>query len=110
MILGILNSISVMLCIYALVSKKYKTDDIRVTLLFLCLNIIFMRRLWVVLDPTYTLSTVYILVNYVAFIALYLVMSLVKKNVVLSKKDISRRIKDLLRPFFNKIRKTLSMK
>lgn len=94
-----------MLCIYALVSKKYKTDDIRVTLLFICLNIIFIRRLWIVLDPSFTATIVYSVVNIVAFIALGLVMSLVKKSVVLDKLNISKRIKEILIPIINKYRK-----
>lgn len=102
MILTVLNSMSVLFCIYVLVSKKYKTDDKRVTLLFLCLNVIFMRRLWLVLDPSYTVTVVYTVVNLVAFIALYLISSLVKKDIVIDKSNMSRRIYCILRPIKTK--------
>ena len=98
MILTVLNSISVLFCIYVLVSKKYKTDDKRVTLLFLCLNVIFMRRLWLVLDPSYTVTVVYTVVNLVAFIALYLISSLVKKDVVIDNTNIGKRLACILKP------------
>ena len=98
MILTLLNSMSIILCIYVLVSKKYKTDDKRVTLLYLCLNLIFMRRLWLVLDPTFTVSVMYSAINFVAFIALYLITSLVKKDKVADDTNISCRIFKILRP------------
>lgn len=98
MILTILNSLSVILCIYVLVSKKYKTDDKRVTLLYICLNLIFMGRLWLVLDPNHTIGLVYSSVNYVAFIALLIITNLVKKNVVLSKRTIGQRLACILKP------------
>lgn len=102
MILTILNAISIILCIYVLVSKKYKTDDIRVSLLYICLNIIFMGRLWLVLDPSQTIGLVYASVNYIAFIALFLITSLVKKKVILVKYDISKRLYCVLKPIKTK--------
>ena len=105
MILTIFNSISVMLCIYALISNKYKTNDKRVALLFVCLNIIFMRRLWVVIDPSIPLSLAYMSVNYIAFIALLLIMSIVKKDRVMNNTRIHNRIKKVLRPIKNRILK-----
>lgn len=57
-----------------------------------------MGRLWLVLDPNQTIGLVYSLVNYVAFIALYLITSLVKKNVVLNKYTIGQRIACILKP------------
>lgn len=105
MILTILNSIGVMLCIYALISNKYKTNDKRVALLFVCLNIIFMRRLWVVIDPSIPLSLAYMSVNYIAFIALLLIMSIVKKDRVLRHTKIHKRIKKVIRPIKNRVLK-----
>lgn len=83
---------------YVLISKKYKTDDIRVTLLYICLNIIFMGRLWLVIDPSYTVNLTYTIVNYVAFLALFLITNLVKKNVVLDKASIGQRLACILKP------------
>lgn len=102
MILSILNSISVLLCIYVLISKKYKTDDKRVTLLFICLNFIFMGRLWLVLDPSQTLGLVYTSVNYAAFIALILITNLVKKNIVRDQRNIKTRLYCVLKPIKTK--------
>ena len=110
MILSILNSISVMLCIYVLISKKYKTDDKRVTILFICLNIIFMSRLWIVLDPTYSITVIYAAINFIAFLSLVLTMSLVKKSVVRDTRNLKERLAVILKPFktmYNKILKRL---
>lgn len=110
MILSILNSISVMLCIYVLISKKYKTDDKRVTILFICLNIIFMSRLWIVLDPTYSITVIYSAINFIAFLSLVLTMSLVKKSVVRDTRNLKERLAVILKPFktmYNKILKRL---
>lgn len=110
MILSILNSISVMLCIYVLISKKYKTDDKRVTILFICLNIIFMSRLWIVLDPTYSITVIYAAINSIAFLSLVLTMSLVKKSVVRDTRNLKERLAVILKPFktmYNKILKRL---
>lgn len=110
MILSILNSISVMLCIYVLISKKYKTDDKRVTILFICLNIIFISRLWIVLDPTYSITVIYAAINCIAFLSLVLTMSLVKKSVVRDTRNLKERLAVILKPFktmYNKILKRL---
>lgn len=110
MILSILNSISVMLCIYVLISKKYKTDDKRVTILFICLNIIFMSRLWIVLDPTYSITVIYAAINFIAFLSLVLTMSLVKKSIVRDTRNLKERLAVILKPFktmYNKILKRL---
>ena len=110
MILSILNSISVMLCIYVLISKKYKTDDKRVTILFICLNIIFMSSLWIVLDATYSITVIYAAINSIAFLSLVLTMSLVKKSVVRDTRNLKERLAVILKPFktmYNKILKRL---
>ena len=61
-----------------------------------------MGRLWLVLDTSQNIGLVYASVNYVAFIALYLITSLVKKNVVLDKYDINKRLYCVLKPIKNK--------
>lgn len=61
-----------------------------------------MGRLWLVIDPSHTVTTVYTLVNYVAFIALFLITNLVKKNVVLDKTTIGKRIYCILKPIKDK--------
>ena len=99
-----------MLCIYVLISKKYKTDDKRVTILFICLNIIFMSRLWIVLDPTYSITVIYAAINSIAFLSLVLTMSLVKKSVVRDTRNLKERLAVILKPFktmYNKILKRL---
>ena len=99
-----------MLCIYVLISKKYKTDDKRVTILFICLNIIFMSRLWIVLDPTYSITVIYAAINFIAFLSLILTMSLVKKSVVRDTRNLKERLEVILKPFktmYNKILKRL---
>lgn len=63
-----------------------------------------MGRLWLVLDPEQTIGLVYTLVNYVAFIALLLITNLVKKNVVLDKANISKRIYCILKPIKDKFK------
>ena len=63
-----------------------------------------MGRLWLVIDPSHTVTLVYTLVNYVAFIALLLITSLVRKNVVIDKKDISKRIYCILKPIKDKFK------
>lgn len=99
-----------MLCIYVLISKKYKTDDKRVTILFICLNIIFISRLWIVLDPTYSITVIYAAINCIAFLSLVLTMSLVKKSVVRDTRNLKERLAVILKPFktmYNKILKRL---
>ncbi len=107
MILTILNSIGVLLCIYTLISKKFKTNDKRVAILLVCLNIIFIHRLWVVLDPVIPLSLAYISVNCIAFIALLLVMSLVKKDIVYDKRSFKYKVIKVFKPIKNKILKLI---
>lgn len=107
MILTILNSIGVLLCIYTLISKKFKTNDKRVALLFVCLNIIFIRMIWVVLDPVIPLSLAYISVNCIAFIALLLIMSLVKKDIVYDNRSFKYRVIKVFKPIKNKILKLI---
>ena len=107
MILTILNSIGVLLCIYTLISKKFKTNDKRVALLFVCLNIIFIRRLWVVLDPVIPLTLAYISVNCIAFIALLLIMSLVKKDIVYDNRSFKYGVIKVFKPIKNKILKLI---
>lgn len=107
MILTILNSIGVLLCIYTLISKKFKTNDKRVALLFVCLNIIFIRMIWVVLDPVIPLSLAYISVNCIAFIALLLIMSLVKKDIVYDNRSFKYGVIKVFKPIKNKILKLI---
>ena len=64
-----------------------------------------MRRLWVVIDPSIPLSLAYMSVNYIAFIALLLIMSIVKKDRVMNNTRIHNRIKKVLRPLKNRILK-----
>lgn len=107
MILTTLNSIGVLLCIYTLISKKFKTNDKRVAILFVCLNIIFIRRLWVVIDPVIPLTLTYISVNFIAFIALLLIMSIVKKDIVYDKRSFKYRVIKVFKPIKNKILKLI---
>ena len=102
--LSILNAIGVLLCIYVLISKKYRTKNKEVTLLFLCLNVIFIRRLWLVLDPSFTMTLGYTIVNYIALTALFLIMRIVKvDSMFYGKSIIERTIK-----IYNNFKKSLN--
>lgn len=102
--LTLLSAIGILLCIYVLISKKYKTKSIDVTLLFIFFNIIFTCKLWLSLDTTFTFTSVYIFMNYFTFIALLLSIIGVRKTVVLDKRSINYRIHLIIKPFIYKIR------
>lgn len=104
--LTVLSSIGILLCIYVLISKKYKTKTIDVTLLFIFFNIIFTCKLWLSLDSDFTMTSVYIFMNYFTFIALLLSIIGVRKTVVLDKRTFNRRILvTIVDPFINRIKK-----
>ena len=103
-----MNMIGVILCIYVLISKKYKTDSTAITLIFLCLNIIFMCRLWLYLDPNFILTATYIFTNIFNFIILFLTMVKVRKNIVLDKRNITKRLRSILDPVISKYNKLVS--
>ena len=115
--LTVLSAIGIILCIYVLISKQYKTKSIDVTLLFIFFNIIFTCKLWLSLDPTFTMTSVYIFMNYFTFIALCLSIIGVRKSVVLDKRSLQFRIvKIVIQPtvvrfklIYKKILKTLKL-
>lgn len=102
--LSVLSSIGIILCMYVLVSKKYRTKTVDVTLLFLFFNIIFTCKLWLSLDPAFIMTPVYIGMNYFTFIALLLCIIGVRKTVVLDKGNINYRIYKVLIPIIDKIK------
>ena len=102
--LTVLSAIGIILSMYVLISKKYRTKAIDVTLLFIFFNIIFTCKLWLSLDPTFTMTSVYIFMNYFTFIALCLSIIGVRKSVVLDKRSIGYRINKVLMPFINKVK------
>ena len=74
-----------------------------VTLLFIFFNMIFTCKLWLSLDPTFTMTSVYVFMNYFTFIALCLSILGVRKTVVLDKRSLSFRINKVIEPFYSKI-------
>lgn len=90
--------LGVILCIYVLISKKYKTDSKGVTLIFLCLNIIFMCRLWLYVDPDFILTATYLFTNVFNFVILFLTMVKVRKDKILDKRSIIKRLLNILDP------------
>lgn len=104
--LTVLSSLGILLCMYILISKKYKTKSLDVTLLFIFFNIIFTCKLWLSLDPTFIFTSVYIFMNYFTFIALLLSIIGVSKTVVLKEGDISYRLIKVMKPFIKKITDT----
>lgn len=101
--LTVLSSLGIILCMYILISKKYKTKSLDVTLLFIFFNVIFTCKLWLSLDPTFVFTSVYIFMNYFTFITLLLSIIGVSKTVVLDKGDISYRIIKVLKPLTDKV-------
>lgn len=102
--LTFLSAIGILLCMYVLISKQYRTKSIDVTLLFIFFNIIFTCKLWLSLDPTFVMTSVYVFMNYFTFIALLLCIVGVRKTVVLSKTNINTRLAKILKPVADKIK------
>lgn len=79
-LLTVLNSLCIFICMYTLISKKYRTQSKDVTFIFLCLQVIFMCNLWAVIDGNIIQSFVFALKNFCNFALLGFCMYSVRRN------------------------------
>lgn len=75
-----INAISVLICMYALISKHYKTKSKDVTIIFICLQILFLCNLWASIDGSIVLMGIFVIKNLINIALLGFCMYSVKKN------------------------------
>lgn len=80
-ILSVLNTIAIFLCMYTLISKKYRTKSKDVTIVFLCMQFLFLCNLWATLDGNFSQPILFMIKNYVSFAMLTFCMYRVKYNI-----------------------------
>lgn len=78
--LAVINALSVLTCMYALISKRYKTKSKDVTIIFICLQILFLCNLWASIDGSIILMGIFVIKNLVNIALLIFCMYSVKKN------------------------------
>lgn len=79
-LLAIINALSVLTCMYALISERYKTKSKDVTIIFICLQILFLCNLWASIDGSIILMGIFIIKNLVNIALLIFCMYSVRKN------------------------------
>lgn len=79
-LLTMLNAIAVLTCMYALISKHYKTKSKDVTIIFICLQILFLCNLWASIDGSIVLMGIFVIKNLINIALLGFCMYSVKKN------------------------------
>ena len=79
-LLTVINALSVLACMYALISKRYKTKSKDVTIIFICLQILFLCNLWASIDGSIILMGIFVIKNLVNIALLIFCMYSVKKN------------------------------
>ena len=81
MILITLNSVAALTCIYTLISKRYKTKSKDITMIFICLQLIFLSNLWVCIDPEFIRTFNFVFTNYLSMSLLIFCISKVKNDI-----------------------------
>lgn len=79
-LLAVINALSVLTCMYALISERYKTKSKDVTIIFICLQILFLCNLWASIDGSILLMGIFVIKNLVNIALLIFCMYSVKKN------------------------------
>ena len=79
-LLAVINALSALTCMYALISKRYKTKSKDVTIIFICLQILFLCNLWASIDGSILLMGIFVIKNLVNIALLIFCMYSVKKN------------------------------
>ncbi len=67
-----------------------------------------MCRLWLYVDPNFILTATYIFTNIFNFGILFLIMIKVKKDKVIDKRSILKRLRSILDPVITKYNKIVS--
>ena len=79
-ILSALNALAILICMYAQISKKYKTKSKDVTIIFICLQILFTCNLWLIVEGSVVIYSIFAAKNFISLSLLAFCMYSVRKK------------------------------